>query len=48
DGTEIPDPDPEAETRVDDEIPAADLLAPREFLLVDRFDRPVIMPFADE
>jgi hypothetical protein len=49
DGTEVPLVlDPEEETRVDDEINPADLLAPRETLLVDRFGRPVIMPFADE
>ncbi|MCI87088.1 hypothetical protein A2U01_0108369, partial [Trifolium medium] len=49
DDTEVPlDPDPEEDTRVDDEITAADLLAPTENLLVDRFGKPVIMPFADE
>ncbi|CAJ2637859.1 unnamed protein product [Trifolium pratense] len=49
DGTEVPLVlDPEEETRVDDEINPADLLAPREFLLVDRFGRPVIMPYLDD
>ncbi|CAJ2652550.1 unnamed protein product [Trifolium pratense] len=49
DGTEVPLVlDPEEETRVDDEINPADLLAPREFLLVDRFSRPVIMPYLDD
>ncbi|CAJ2661339.1 unnamed protein product [Trifolium pratense] len=49
DGTEVPlILDPEEETRVDDEINPADLLAPREFLLVDRFGRPVIMPYLDD
>ncbi|MCH86161.1 hypothetical protein A2U01_0007015 [Trifolium medium] len=49
DGTEVPpDPGPEEETRVDDEITAADLLAPSENLLVERHGRLVIMPYANE
>jgi hypothetical protein len=49
DGTEVPlEPDPEEETRADDEITRADLLAPDENLLVDRHGRVVLMPYADE
>ncbi|GAU34021.1 hypothetical protein TSUD_393670 [Trifolium subterraneum] len=49
DGTEIPIvPDPEEETRVDDEIREIDLLAPSDNILVDRHNRPVIMPYFDD
>ncbi|GAU25311.1 hypothetical protein TSUD_375750 [Trifolium subterraneum] len=49
DGTEIPiEPDPEEETRVDDEIREIDLLAPSDTILVDRHNRPVIMRYFDD
>jgi hypothetical protein len=49
DGTEIPiPPDPEEDTRADDEIREIDLLAPGDTMLVDRHKRPVIMPYYDE
>jgi len=49
DGTEIPiPPDPEEDTRPDDEIREIDLLAPGDTMLVDRHKRPVIMPYYDE
>jgi hypothetical protein len=49
DGTEVtPDLDPEDANRLDDEITPKDLLAPVDDLLVDRYGRPIIMPYADE